>query len=230
MDRGGGPSGLAMKALLGVIAIAIVGGCDGENSGPCDAEPLVVGDPVSLFDGVSLAGWDGDPDVWRVDAGAGEIVGSSQTVRDYNTFLIRTDTMYRDFHLTVDAKLVGGEGNSGIQYRSIIVNPDRWVVAGYQEDIADGMWGRIHEELFDRHDLVYADPACTETVREDDWNTYEIEASGCRIRQWINGVPCGEFGEGAPNRPPVGFVALQYHAPGGFEVRFRNLVIAEAIP
>jgi hypothetical protein len=213
-----------------LLAVVVLTACDAENSSPCDADELVLGDPVPLFDGVSLAGWIGDSEVWSVDAAAGEIVGDTAIERDYNTFLIADGRMYGDFRLTVEAKLVGGEGNSGIQYRSIIVNPDRFVVAGYQADITAGRWGTIYEEIFDRSVLVRASAECQDGVREDDWNTYEIEAYGCRIRHAINGVVCGEFGEGAANRPPLGFVALQYHAPGGFEVRFRNLQIAEAIP
>lgn len=43
---------------------------------------------VSIFDGKSLAGWDGDPRLWRVEDGA--IVGetTAELTTKHNTFLI----------------------------------------------------------------------------------------------------------------------------------------------
>lgn len=227
-ERAAGPSASGMRVFSKLTPIVLVlAACDPEDSGPCDAPPLVTGPLQDLFDGATLTGWDGDPTVWRVQAG--EIVGASSRDRlGYNTFLVHAAT-YRDFALEADVKLVGGDANGGIQYRSVVVNPDLWIVAGYQADATSGMWGNIHEELFGRRDLVYAAAACRDAVRDGDWNTYRIEVAGCRVVHYLNGEWCGEFGETAPNRPPAGHVALQYHEPGGFEIRYRNIRIAPAI-
>ena len=85
---------------------------------------------VSLFDGKTLEGWDGDPRFWRVEEGA--IVG--QTTADVNpennTFLIHRGGDYRDFELRLSYQVEGF--NSGVQYRS--VDKGNWSVAGYQCD------------------------------------------------------------------------------------------------
>jgi len=71
---------------------------------------------VSLFDGVSLKGWDGHPKFWRVEDGA--IVGeSTENNQSGNTYLVYRDLEAKDFTLKFEIK-VEGDGGSGIQYRS----------------------------------------------------------------------------------------------------------------
>jgi hypothetical protein len=71
---------------------------------------------VSLFDGISLKGWDGSPKFWRVENGA--IVGESTPANPSgNSYLVYRDLVARDFTLTFEIK-VEGDGGSGIQYRS----------------------------------------------------------------------------------------------------------------
>jgi 3-keto-disaccharide hydrolase len=71
---------------------------------------------VSLFDGVSLKGWDGNPKFWRVEDGA--IVGeSTPTNPSGNNYLVYRDLEAKDFTLKFEIK-VEGSGGSGIQYRS----------------------------------------------------------------------------------------------------------------
>lgn len=71
---------------------------------------------VSLFDGVSLKGWDGNPKFWRVEGGA--IVGeSTQQNPSGNSYLVYRDMVAKDFTLKFEIK-VEGSGGSGFQYRS----------------------------------------------------------------------------------------------------------------
>ena len=71
---------------------------------------------VSLFDGVSLKGWDGNPKFWRVEGGA--IVGESTAANPSgNSYIMYRDIEAHDFTLKMDIK-VEGAGGSGIQYRS----------------------------------------------------------------------------------------------------------------
>jgi hypothetical protein len=71
---------------------------------------------VSLFDGVSLKGWDGNPKFWRVENGA--IVGeSTPTNPSGNNYIVYRDLVAKDFTLKFEIK-VEGNGGSGIQYRS----------------------------------------------------------------------------------------------------------------
>ena len=82
--------------------------------------------PVSLFDGQSLAGWEGETNkVWRVRNGV--IAGGSLDGNPRNEFLA-TLKSYKNFHLRLDYKLTGTQGfvNSGVQFRSQrIANPPR---------------------------------------------------------------------------------------------------------
>ena len=71
---------------------------------------------VSLFDGVTLKGWDGNPKFWRVEDGA--IVGESTVEHPSgNSYLAYRGLEAHDFTLTLQIK-VEGPGGSGIQYRS----------------------------------------------------------------------------------------------------------------
>jgi Domain of Unknown Function (DUF1080) len=71
---------------------------------------------TQIFDGLSLAEWEGDPAVWRVENGA--IVGeSSKDNFVTNAYIWRKDLVAKDFDLKLEIKceIAGG---SGIQYRS----------------------------------------------------------------------------------------------------------------
>jgi len=71
---------------------------------------------VSLFDGVSLKGWDGNPKFWRVADGA--IIGESTPENPSgNSYLVHRDLKAKDFTLKFEMKVVG-TGGSGFQYRS----------------------------------------------------------------------------------------------------------------
>ena len=100
---------------------------------------------VSLFDGRTLDGWDGQPGVWSVENGA--IVGfSTPEHRAGNTFLVDRNVTAKDFDLKLEIKVEQG-GGSGIQYRSSTGIPPgrtagpgeppldpRWVMIGPQAD------------------------------------------------------------------------------------------------
>ena len=71
---------------------------------------------VSLFDGVSLKGWDGNPKFWRAEGGA--IVGESTPQNPSgNSYIVYRDMVAKDFTLKFEMK-VEGSGGSGLQYRS----------------------------------------------------------------------------------------------------------------
>src|ERR1043165_8714288 len=102
--------------------------------------------PVSLFDGRSFAGWEGETNtVWRILDGV--IVGGSLAGNPRNEFLA-TRKAYRNFHLRLEYKLVGTEGfvNGGVQFRSKrIANPPN-EMSGYQADIGAGYRGCLYDE------------------------------------------------------------------------------------
>ena len=78
-----------------------------------------------------------------------------------------------DFRLSLDVKLVGNRGNSGIQFRSEAL-PDG-EMRGYQADVGAGWWGKLYEEN-GRGLLV--DKSGEQFVKAGEWNHYEISARG----------------------------------------------------
>jgi hypothetical protein len=88
---------------------------------------------VSLFDGVSLKGWDGNPKFWRVEDGS--IVGEATRQNPCgNTYLVYRDMTAKDFTLKFEMKVVG-TGGSGFQYRSKTGIP--WLVSMSREVTAN---------------------------------------------------------------------------------------------
>jgi hypothetical protein len=73
----------------------------------------------SLFDGKTLAGWEGDAKFWRVENGSlvGETTAEKQPADKKNTFLVHRGGEFGDFELRFRYKVDGY--NSGVQYRSI---------------------------------------------------------------------------------------------------------------
>ena len=70
---------------------------------------------VSIFDGQTLNGWDGDPSVWKVENGA--IVGVSTPEHPSHSFIVYKNLTAKDLDLKFEIKVEQG-GGSGMQYRS----------------------------------------------------------------------------------------------------------------
>ena len=175
---------------------------------------------VPMFDGKTLAGWDGDPRLWSVHDGV--VVGSTDNTKiDTNTFLI-TKRDYSDFVLRTDVRL--RNHNSGIQFRSEAL--PNWVVKGLQADMAEGnWWGSIYDERGTRGTIVNGWKGKAETVvRPHDWNQYEITCDGDFIQLKVNGLVTAELHDSARM---TGVIALQLHAGTPMQVEFRNMRIKE---
>lgn len=184
--------------------------------------------PTSLFDGRSLTGWEGNPQVWRVENGA--LTGGSlaETVK-VNEFLATTRE-FSDFVIRFDIKLTGQDGfvNSGFQIRSRR-KPDSTEMIGFQCDFGDpDWWGAIYDEsrrnkVMSPSDMTRLGPA----IRRNDWNTYTIRAEGPRMTTWINGVMGTDYRETDPAIPLTGHLGIQIHGGGKALVQVRNIAIQE---
>jgi hypothetical protein len=216
------------KALAGFALLLLVLSVSAARAADAPALPAPDKDGwVALFNGRDLAGWSGDPAVWRAEGGC--IAGRAEKV-GANTFLI-FGRPFGDFALEAQCLLVKGGSftKSAIQYRSRVVDPAAWVVGGYQAALGEGWWGACYEER-GRGVLWKPSPEAAKAARPyGEWNRVGIEARGPLIRQTLNGVACGELDDKDEKlRALAGVVALQYHAPGGYEVRFRDIRIREA--
>lgn len=173
-----------------------------------------------LFDGKTLKGWDGDPQIWSVKDG--EIVGATEGVKmTDNSFLISKKT-YGNFILRTDVKL--RNHNSGIQFRSERL--PNWVAKGLQADMAEGnWWGSIYDEKGKRGTIVNGWKGKAETVvKPNDWNQYEVLCDGDLIQLRVNGLLTAELHDTSAT---VGILGLQVHRGPAMEVRFRNIRIKE---
>jgi hypothetical protein len=194
---------------------------------PCRAEKQEDKEKaLRLFDGKTLDGWEGNLAYWSVQDGM--IVGKHEGL-DHNEFLCTTRT-FKNFELKLEFRLVGGKGNSGVQFRSRRV-PNSSEVSGYQADIGENYWGALYDES--RRNRILATPegearaALQKVLRKDGWNTYVIRAVGPRILLEINGVRTVDYTEKDPHIPMEGVIGLQIHAGAPMEVHFRNLNLRE---
>jgi Domain of Unknown Function (DUF1080) len=199
-------------------------------------------EPRELFNGKDLNGWDANPEVWSVEGGA--IVGQTKEKQlKHNEFLIWKGGDVRDFKLKLQYRIEGG--NSGIQYRSKVIDPKKWIVGGYQADIEAGptYTGILYEEkgrgiLAKRGERVTIDKEGNRTtekigdtaelqksIHADDWNDYTIEVRGPRMTHTINGKLMSETIDHEEKKlAKFGVLALQVHAGPPMTVKFRKIV------
>jgi len=100
-----------------------------------------------IFDGKTLNGWEYDPAYWRVESGTlvGEVTAANLLKR--NSFIIKKNFVTGDFDLKVEYR-VSAQGNSGINYRSALIDSLPYAMRGYQADIdgANNYTGQNYEE------------------------------------------------------------------------------------
>lgn len=228
--------------LLGVVILS--------HTTPVSARDVEPGFK-EIFDGKTLTGWDGSPDLWSVREGA--ITGETTAAKPAkeNTFLVWTNGVVGDFELRCTFRLLPGDSqgfaNSGIQYRSKVVKPSYWVVAGYQADMEAGKTysGILYEEkgrgiLANRGEkvLIHADGkkelvgktgdsnAIEAAIKKGDWNEYVVIAQGNHLIHRINGKLTIEVtDEEAAKAAKAGVLALQLHAGPPMLVQFKNIRI-----
>lgn len=175
----------------------------------------------------TLDGWSvkGGKSTYEVVDGA--IIGNT-VKNEPNTFLT-TDKMYGDFILELDFK-VDPEMNSGIQIRSnSLPEFNNGRVHGYQVEIdpSERAWsGGIFDEarrgwLADLEDNT----AGKKAFKNDEWNTYRIEAIGDTLKTWVNGIPTAHLIDGMT---PTGFIGLQVHqGKEGRKITWKNIRIID---
>lgn len=200
-----------------------------------------------LFDGKSLAGWEGEPGYWHVEDGT--IVGETTAAKPLkqNTFLLWRGGGVRDFELKAEFRLTPS-ANSGIQYRSAVVpEVSRWALKGYQADLdgANAYTGMLYEERargflaprgqFSRMaanktlkliaDL--GDPGALKAFINTgaEWNRIHIIARGNSLMHIVNGRVMAAFIDEDPQaRALDGLLGLQLHAGPPMKNEFRYIL------
>ena len=203
----------------------------------------------NLFNGKDLTGWKG-LDFWSVEDGCITGRTTKEKPTKGNTFLVYKDEV-ADFELTFKYKIIGG--NSGVQYRSKLVDEKGYVVAGYQADFEAGKTysGILYEEkgrgiLAQRgQKTVIKEGAAPNKpkievagevgksaeiqakIKADDWNDYRIVAKGGHLQHFINGVQTIDVTDETALGAKKGILALQLHAGPAMVVQFKDLVLKE---
>lgn len=173
-----------------------------------------------LFNGQNLDGWEGDTSLWSVRDGM--LVGRSPGISQ-NQFLA-TEARYKDFILQLSFRLVNGEGNSGIQFRSERIPGTE--MRGYQADIGENYWGCLYDESRRRKVLAAASPRALEALNKTGWNHYVLRVMGNQIRLTLNGVLSVDYREPDPEiAAQGGKIAVQIHSGGPMEIQFKDLFI-----
>ncbi|MDF1754230.1 MAG: DUF1080 domain-containing protein [Verrucomicrobiales bacterium] len=184
---------------------------------------------ISIFDGITFTGWEGDTDtVWRIEDDA-LTAGSLETKQEKNNFLATTKS-YEDFELTLKWKLRGTEGfvNGGVQFRSERI-PNHHEVIGYQADLGAGYDGALYDESRRKKMLAKPDEATLKKAQKPlgEWNGYRIRAEGPRLQIWLNGVQTVDFTEPDPEIARSGIIAVQIHGNATSMVQYKDLAIRE---
>lgn len=205
---------MAIRILLAVAVLGLlVSECVwGQANAP---EPAI----ARIFNGKDLTGWKGNKGYWSVKDGA--IVGHSDKNVARNEF-IWSDVEVQDFYLAVDVKLVPGDRNAGIQFRSKPVDTHGQAL-GYQADVGHdqvigNVWGNLYHE-HGRGKLDWNDRA-VQVLKSGDWNRYEILAVGHRVWTAINGKLCVAIED--PEGELSGKIAFQIHGGPPQTVHYRN--------
>jgi hypothetical protein len=208
--------------------------------------PVVTNDESGfeqIFDGQTLAGWEGDPQYWRVESGAlvGEVTATN--LLKQNSFIVWRGGETRDFELKVEYR-VSAKGNSGINYRSVMTTNGPWAMRGYQADI-DGKnqyTGQNYEEkgrtflalrgqvtrieegkppeiislLGSTNDLL-------SVIKNEDWNEYHLIARGNVLTHILNGrVLSVVIDDDVKNRTMTGLLGVQVHVGPPMKIEYRN--------
>ena len=198
---------------------------------------------AAIFDGKTLAGWDGDPQFWRVENET--IIGESTAEKPLkvNTFLIWRNGQPKDFELKLEYRL--NSTNSGVQYRSVEL-PDvgKWVLKGYQADIdfANTYTGQLYEErgrgfLAMRGQMTQLQAGKKKIVanlrdgddlkaliKTNDWNQVHIIARGNVLTHVFNGhLMAQAVDDDAAARALGGWIGFQMHTGPPMKLELRNI-------
>ncbi|MBX9582638.1 MAG: DUF1080 domain-containing protein [Gemmataceae bacterium] len=164
--------------------------------------------------------WEGLPEYWKVDGTT--VTGSADKDPGFNTFLC-SKKKYGDFELSFKVQLKDGKGNSGVQVRSSVVDPQKFVVAGPQADIGAEYWGSLYGERVGG----WLKKAPKNHAKAAEFNDYQVTVRGNHVTIKVNGETTidEDFpdNKGKDPAPAEGVIAFQLHAGGPMTVTFKDI-------
>jgi len=239
--------------VLGLAGLAVH--ADSKQSGNVTAvKPVALDEPkpdadgfVNLFDGSTLNGWHGLEGYWSVKDGA--ITGAETKQNSKQTFLI-CDKPVANFELHFKYKYNTPDGNSGVQFRSKVIDEKTSRVGGYQADndghrgydgsiydeagVAGGrgtMSNRGEHTVWDESNQRHSTPLrvsnqrLQQAIKQGDWNDVVLIADGPHITYAINGQLMTDLTDESPKALKEGVLALQLHQGFTMEVQYKDVRI-----
>jgi hypothetical protein len=235
-------------SIVAVLAVAAVANC-GTSADTKPALPKPDAEGFStIFNGKDLTGWEGLPEYWSVVDGV--IVGKETKDKSEQTFLVFTGAKVGNFELHVKYKFATPDGNSGIQFRSKLLDPRTYKVGGYQADFdaKAGYDGSIYDEagvaggrgtMSNRGEKTVWDAETKRTseklgggnaelkkaIKIGDWNDVVLVAKGNYITYTINGQLMTDLTDDSPKALKEGVLAFQLHKGYTMEIQFKDVKI-----
>lgn len=192
---------------------------------------LIAADPtdetgfVSLFDGKTFEGWEGNLKMFRIEDGT--IIAGTLAGKIPNNEFLCTKTTYGDFELRLQARLRGDGQNAGVQFRSERV-PNHHEVSGYQCDMGmmqqRPIWGWLYDESRRNKFLAEAEDApLKKALNATDWNDLTIRCTGPHIEIWVNDIKTVDYMESDLQVSRRGIIGLQIHGGAPAEAAYRKI-------
>jgi len=234
---------------------------DGKAAQPATNVALPAADTdgfINLFNGKDLTYWEGYPGYWSVKDGA--ITGSETSANSKHTFLVLSASKAEpakfgnfEIHFSYRWTEKGQKGNSGLQFRSKIIDEKNYKVGGYQADFdVNGQYdGGYYDEAgvagkrgifaprgfkttWDADNKKKQEPLVAGKSSKDlkalikpiaEWNHYILVADGNHITSKVNGQPMAELIDDSPKALKDGVLAFQIHSGATMTIQFKDVKI-----
>jgi hypothetical protein len=235
-------------SMIAFVALGVIAGTGHTQGKKIDLPQPDADGFITLFNGKDLAGWEGLEDYWTVKDGC--ISGHETKDKSKQTFLVFTGFKVSDFELRCKYKFATPDGNSGIQFRSNVLDPKTFRVGGYQADFDgkagyDGSiydeagvagnratmsnrgekttWGTDNKRMSEK--LPADNAELKKFIKVGDWNDVVLVAKGNHITYTINGQLMTDLTDDSPKALKEGVLALQLHNGYTMEILFKDLKI-----
>jgi len=203
-----------------ILLLAIPALCFAQT--PRNRAPLPNEQWVSLFNGKDLTGWAPvGVEKWIVEDGTIHGVGVSKAYG-----YLQTEKDYKDFWLSLRFKFEGN-GNSGVFVHSRFKPGSVDIAQGMQFELdrtpnhhTGGLYGD------GRQWIAWPSPEYEYVLRPTDWNDMLLKVEGNHMVCMLNSVVVLDFTDPTP-KSFDGTIALQLHAGGGGNIRFKDIALRD---
>lgn len=209
---------------------------------------------ISLFNSKDLTGWEGLEGYWSVVDGAIQCSETTENSKQTNLILLSSKEnpeKFADFEIHYSFKWITPSGNSGLQIRGKIDNPEMFHVGGYQADIdaGNGYTGIIYDEggvaggrgimsilgektvwnVANERSSIPLDKSSDEIKAMikpvGEWNDAVVVVKGNHITYSINGQITTEMTDDSPKACKNGVIGFQMHAGHTMTLQFKDIKI-----